>query len=450
MRSRYYDPSTGRFTQRDKYLGNYTDPLSLNRYTYGHNNPIKYIDPSGYVVTEWDLKNCTPTQIAQIKAATDAWNNATTQAEKDAAHAAANAARSGNLSAGQYVSSEGYVRESNGTAATGGSTNVYVGTVGSSATKSNTGVTTNAKTGSSSVLSQAESNIESAYNAWQGGYITFAQYIDNAALNLGGSIKSTGQINTNTRGLANIMLFNQALLCMQYPPANPTSLEGYDISQSIKEGNPNNVLLRYIAEKNGGTINVVEEDIGIFGIQIMRVAYVEVTIGDISIKYKGRIVNGKMIIDSRQFGRDFNITDNALLTHQYNSDRFNTPGDAALAWALTYYPKSNQTGNPREYGSNILTDSGGYYFDDPAIGQVNRVIIPAPAAGETRAAFIHSHPFDINYKYNEFSSQDLQTMRNANIPSYLVSPNGKIQVAYVNEKSYTKTETVFSGIYYTK
>jgi RHS repeat-associated protein len=48
LRSRYYKPKTGRFTQRDSYLGRYTDPLSLNRYTYGHNNPIKYRDSTGH------------------------------------------------------------------------------------------------------------------------------------------------------------------------------------------------------------------------------------------------------------------------------------------------------------------------------------------------------------------------------------------------------------------
>ena len=40
--------------QEDTYTGDINDPLSLNLYTYGHNNPIRYIDPSGYAVTEWD------------------------------------------------------------------------------------------------------------------------------------------------------------------------------------------------------------------------------------------------------------------------------------------------------------------------------------------------------------------------------------------------------------
>jgi len=130
FRARYYSPATGRFTQRDKFLGFYADPLSLNRYTYAHNNPIKYIDPSGYVVTQWDLDNCSPEQIAQIKAATDAWNAARAandRAAMDAAHAAANAARAGNLSPGQSIGGQGYVYESDGSFAPGGNTNVYLG-----------------------------------------------------------------------------------------------------------------------------------------------------------------------------------------------------------------------------------------------------------------------------------------------------------------------------------
>jgi len=35
------------------------DPLSLNLYTYGHNNPIRYIGPSGNAVTDWDRTHLT-------------------------------------------------------------------------------------------------------------------------------------------------------------------------------------------------------------------------------------------------------------------------------------------------------------------------------------------------------------------------------------------------------
>ncbi|WP_193774783.1 S8 family serine peptidase [Vallitalea guaymasensis] len=48
LRARYYNPNNGRFITEDSYTGNPADPLSLNLYTYCHNNPIYYIDPSGH------------------------------------------------------------------------------------------------------------------------------------------------------------------------------------------------------------------------------------------------------------------------------------------------------------------------------------------------------------------------------------------------------------------
>ena len=47
-----YDPVTARFLQADTYLGNQSDPLSLNLYTYCLNNPERYIDPSGHIALE--------------------------------------------------------------------------------------------------------------------------------------------------------------------------------------------------------------------------------------------------------------------------------------------------------------------------------------------------------------------------------------------------------------
>ncbi|XID93326.1 RHS repeat domain-containing protein [Paenibacillaceae bacterium WGS1546] len=40
LRARYYDPSMGRFINKDTYEGDITNPLSLNLYTYVHNNPV--------------------------------------------------------------------------------------------------------------------------------------------------------------------------------------------------------------------------------------------------------------------------------------------------------------------------------------------------------------------------------------------------------------------------
>ena len=94
MRSRYYSPSTGRFTQRDSFLGFYSDPLSLNRYLYCSHNPIKYRDPWG----DWqkgDEEYDLATQD-ELMAATQAYYTALERDDRDgmkAAQAAAQAAR---------------------------------------------------------------------------------------------------------------------------------------------------------------------------------------------------------------------------------------------------------------------------------------------------------------------------------------------------------------------
>jgi RHS repeat-associated protein len=50
-RTRHYDPSLGRFLQRDHVEGNALVPPSLHRYTYVHNNPVRYVDPTGESVS---------------------------------------------------------------------------------------------------------------------------------------------------------------------------------------------------------------------------------------------------------------------------------------------------------------------------------------------------------------------------------------------------------------
>lgn len=48
LRARYYDAGKGRFDVADTYLGNLTEPLTQNRYSYTVNNPVMRIDPSGH------------------------------------------------------------------------------------------------------------------------------------------------------------------------------------------------------------------------------------------------------------------------------------------------------------------------------------------------------------------------------------------------------------------
>ena len=46
LRARFYNPRTGRFTQEDVYRGS-----GLNLYVYVSNNPVLYVDPSGFALT---------------------------------------------------------------------------------------------------------------------------------------------------------------------------------------------------------------------------------------------------------------------------------------------------------------------------------------------------------------------------------------------------------------
>ncbi len=47
LRARYYCPTTADFLTEDSYLGNISDPLTLNRYNYVKSSPLNYVDPSG-------------------------------------------------------------------------------------------------------------------------------------------------------------------------------------------------------------------------------------------------------------------------------------------------------------------------------------------------------------------------------------------------------------------
>jgi RHS repeat-associated protein len=47
LRARYMSTGTGRFWTRDTFEGRKTDPLSLHRYLYAHDNPVNMMDPTG-------------------------------------------------------------------------------------------------------------------------------------------------------------------------------------------------------------------------------------------------------------------------------------------------------------------------------------------------------------------------------------------------------------------
>jgi RHS repeat-associated protein len=49
--ARYYDAGIGRFISPDTIVPSPANPQAYNRYSYVLNNPLRYIDPSGHVVT---------------------------------------------------------------------------------------------------------------------------------------------------------------------------------------------------------------------------------------------------------------------------------------------------------------------------------------------------------------------------------------------------------------
>jgi RHS repeat-associated protein len=50
--ARYYDPYLNRWIQPDTIIPDPANPQSLNRYSYVYNNPLRYIDPTGYLTEE--------------------------------------------------------------------------------------------------------------------------------------------------------------------------------------------------------------------------------------------------------------------------------------------------------------------------------------------------------------------------------------------------------------
>jgi RHS repeat-associated protein len=61
LKARHYAPSIARFMQEDTYRGSMRDPLSLNLYTYCHNEPVMYWDPTGHAQVSITLPNGTKT-----------------------------------------------------------------------------------------------------------------------------------------------------------------------------------------------------------------------------------------------------------------------------------------------------------------------------------------------------------------------------------------------------
>ncbi len=86
LNERYYDSKIARFLTEDTFRGQDNDPLSLNLYTYCHNEPIMYSDPTGHRAETLGSKTGNDNAVFATRAALRA-----TQAAKAKAEVAAKA-----------------------------------------------------------------------------------------------------------------------------------------------------------------------------------------------------------------------------------------------------------------------------------------------------------------------------------------------------------------------
>ncbi|GAB6098004.1 hypothetical protein JCM14469_42580 [Desulfatiferula olefinivorans] len=74
--ARLYDPLLGLFVTADSVIPDHYDPLSLNRYAYCRNNPLKYTDPDGHVPVETILDIASLIDSVHSMCKDPSWSNA--------------------------------------------------------------------------------------------------------------------------------------------------------------------------------------------------------------------------------------------------------------------------------------------------------------------------------------------------------------------------------------
>ncbi|MCL1792513.1 MAG: RHS repeat-associated core domain-containing protein [Oscillospiraceae bacterium] len=95
-KARIYDAENRRFMAADPVKGTVGNAQTMAQYTYCLNNPVRYVDPLGLAVTDWDREHLSASEIAAVEKATAEWVSANASGDqkgKEAAHDAAEAIR---------------------------------------------------------------------------------------------------------------------------------------------------------------------------------------------------------------------------------------------------------------------------------------------------------------------------------------------------------------------
>ncbi len=193
LRARYYNPYTGRFVSEDSYWGEETNPLSLNRYTYGHNDPIKYVDPSGHAVTDWDKQNLSSSEIKQLEKLTRLWDLADKAGNQDVmnqAHKDAEAIRNTKRADDEVGTGDGHT--------------VKVSSSGTSSSNSSSGSSSSSNNSSSNNSNTSSGKTEpQGLNNLVNGLVntTTSPNMPGSASNIGGTNQTNNTINAGNQGI---------------------------------------------------------------------------------------------------------------------------------------------------------------------------------------------------------------------------------------------------------
>ncbi|WP_068773572.1 DUF4329 domain-containing protein [Paenibacillus sp. FJAT-26967] len=200
-------------------------------------------------------------------------------------------------------------------------------------------------------------------------------------------------------------------------------------------------MLRYIVEKNGGSVKYSEKSFLGFGSWEQKIS---ATINGATKEYSiGKndfalyITNGVSVIDSDVLEDDFGLSQTQA-THQVG-DSFKSVDHAAMAWGFKY--NSLSINDNLEYASAVYADGGNFKFTNPLIGDNDSVSVPTPPNGKNLAAIIHSHgAYDARYNNENFSGKtgDKGIADTLKSLLYLTTPGGYLKL-YNSLNSKTST-----------